>query len=508
MHIVAISANERRQDATQERLFMSVPTKKVNPSPSSWRGWLTPRKQQQSPELDKVIGDIAIGTGSLSVELVDVAGNVDAVSERMAAQVQLFATLRNDANSMRAQNRNASEAATLAREGTHQATVNVNESQDVLQTSLGGLESLVGWVQTVGVQLESLVQTVEGVGDIARQVDSIARRTHILALNASIEAARSGTAGIGFAVIAVSVRQLADQTIEAASHIDATLGQLAHQIRELGAEGGQAQEKAATAHRDAQSIDDTIGSVSTAMLHIDRQVADIAQATALSGEKVDNLVDSLAGLVDGVEHSSQELESARGRINNLLQQVEHLIGLTAKTGAKTVDTPFVDLAKQTAAEITALFDEAIADGRFSLADVFDEDYRTIPGSNPEQFMTKIVGFTDREIPRRLEPLLDFDPRMKYAVITDRKGFIGTHNLSVSHPQGADPVWNDAHCRNRRFFNGRVELAASRNTEPFLLQAYRRHMSGGTYALMKDVAAPITIQGRHWGAVRIGFAQNI
>jgi methyl-accepting chemotaxis protein len=485
---------------------MSESTRKISPSSSSWRGRFF--RKQHSAELDQVIGEIAIGAGELGVELVDVAGNVDAVSERMAAQVGLFGRLRTDANSMRAENREAAEAAASAREGTHEATLHMNESQEVMQTSLGGLQSLVGWVETVGAQLESLGQTVEGVGDIARQVDSIARRTHVLALNASIEAARSGTAGIGFAVIAVSVRQLADQTIEAASHIDETLGRLAAQIRELGAEGGHAREKAGAAHRDAQSIASTIGSVSTAMLHIDRQVAGMAQATALSGEKVENLVDSLAGLVDGVEHSSQELEAARGRVNNLLEQVEHLIGLTAKTGAQTVDTPFVDLAQRTASEIAALFETAVADGRVSLADIFDEDYRPIPGSNPQQFMTRIVGLTDREIPSRLEPLLDFDPRMKYAVVTDRKGFIGTHNLSVSHPQGPDPVWNDAHARNRRFFNGRTALAASRNTEPFLLQTYRRHMSGGTYALMKDVAAPIVVQGRHYGAVRIGFAQSI
>jgi methyl-accepting chemotaxis protein len=54
------------------------------------------------------------------------------------------------------------------------------------------------------------------------------------------------------------------------------------------------------------------------------------------------------------------------------------------------------------------------------------------------------------------------------------------------------------------FRDRVGLAAGRNTEPFLVQTYRRDMGGGQFALMKDVSAPITVQGRHWGGFRLGY----
>ena len=63
------------------------------------------------------------------------------------------------------------------------------------------------------------------------------------------------------------------------------------------------------------------------------------------------------------------------------------------------------------------------------------------------------------------------------------------------------------CRNRRIFNDRTGLAAGRNTKPFLLQTYRRDMGGGNFSLMKDLSAPIIINGRHWGGLRIGFKIN-
>jgi len=92
----------------------------------------------------------------------------------------------------------------------------------------------------------------------------------------------------------------------------------------------------------------------------------------------------------------------------------------------------------------------------------------------------------------------------FCAAIDRNGFLPTHNRKFSQAQGPDPVWNAANCRNRRMFNDRVGLAAGRNTKPFLLQTYRRDMGGGQFAQMKDVSAPVFVQGRHWGGVRIGY----
>ena len=62
----------------------------------------------------------------------------------------------------------------------------------------------------------------------------------------------------------------------------------------------------------------------------------------------------------------------------------------------------------------------------------------------------------------------------------------------------------ANSRYRRIFNDRTGLASSRNAKPFLLQTYRRDMGGGKFVLMKEAAAPITVDGRHWGGMRLAF----
>ena len=86
------------------------------------------------------------------------------------------------------------------------------------------------------------------------------------------------------------------------------------------------------------------------------------------------------------------------------------------------------------------------------------------------------------------------------------GYLPTHNPNYRLPQGPDPVWNNANCRNKRLFSDRAVKKVAANTKPFLLQTYRRDMGGGNFVLMKDLSSPIHVRGRRWGAFRMGFRQ--
>ena len=114
--------------------------------------------------------------------------------------------------------------------------------------------------------------------------------------------------------------------------------------------------------------------------------------------------------------------------------------------------------------------------------------------------------TDRILPAIQDPIQQSDPRIVFCVAWAKGGYLPTHNPNYRKPQGSDPVWNSANCRNRRIFKDRAVEKVAANTKPFLLQTYRRDMGGGNFVLMKDLSSPILIQGRHWGAFRMGYRQ--
>ena len=117
------------------------------------------------------------------------------------------------------------------------------------------------------------------------------------------------------------------------------------------------------------------------------------------------------------------------------------------------------------------------------------------------------SFTDRILPPIQDPIQKSDPRIVFCVAWAKGGYLPTHNPNYRLPQGPDPVWNNANCRNRRLFNDRAVKKVAANTKPFLLQTYRRDMGGGNFVLMKDLSSPISVRGRHWGAFRMGFRQS-
>jgi methyl-accepting chemotaxis protein len=454
---------------------------------------------------DELLQEIATQAGGLGVELADVDGVVSEVSAVIGEQANTFADLSASADEALSRNRAIAEAAATVSEVAEQTYVEVGSSSERIEASLQDVHSLVEAVNAIGGQLEGLSEALKDVSVAAKGIDGIAKQTHLLALNARIEAARAGSEGTGFAVIAEEVRKLADHTIASARGIDETLHDLTKQVRRLAGESTDATGCAETVRESTQSIGAVFSTIRDAMTGLGARVQGIAADTIETERHVEGFIGSMAGLAAGVQQSSASLETARDRVNSLLERAEVLIRTTAATGAETLDTPFIRAAIETAQRLGALWEDVLDRGEISEDDLFDKNYVTVPGTNPEQVLTKFTALAERLFPDLQEPLLELDPKIVFATTVDRNSYVPMHNRKFSQPQRpGDVAWNTANSRNRIIFTDRTALAAVRSTEPFLLQTYRRVMGGGKIVLLKDVSAPIWVRGRHWGAIRIGY----
>jgi methyl-accepting chemotaxis protein len=155
--------------------------------------------------------------------------------------------------------------------------------------------------------------------------------------------------------------------------------------------------------------------------------------------------------------------------------------------------------------LTRIFESAAASGAISIDDMFDTDYVEIPGTNPVQHRTRILGWADRALPAFQEAFLTKDPRMVFCVMIDRNGYLPVHNKIYSHPQRpGDVAWNTANSRNRRIFNDTAGLAAGRNLRAYLIQSYARDMGNGKTVMMREIDVPVRVNGRHWGGFRTAY----
>ncbi len=450
------------------------------------------------------IAEVADAAGRLGLEVADIAGAIDVMAVTAHRQTQAFAELSREADGVVEATVRIADATASARDLVATSTAKMGDSNRAVEASMAANRLLADVMGDIRRDAGGLDEAIRNVGRVAADIRAIAAQTNLLALNATIEAARAGDAGRGFAVVAGEVKALAKRTAEATTIITDTLADLSRKAEALLANATRATENVQAVQAEAGTIGAALAEVGRALGEMDAGTRDVVQAAHGIDSRVERHAALLGELGDGVRQTDRSLQTARERLGQLLTISETLINHTVESGADTVDARFARTAMDRARTISALFDAAIDAGEATLADVFDEDYRPVPGSDPPQCLTRFTALTDRLLPAVQEPVLALDSRVVFCAAVDRNGYLPTHNAKFSQPQGQDPAWNAANARNRRKFDDRVGLGAGRNTKPFLVQTYRRDMGGGQFALMKDISAPITVKGRHWGGLRIAY----
>jgi methyl-accepting chemotaxis protein len=161
--------------------------------------------------------------------------------------------------------------------------------------------------------ISALAESAEQVGQIVELIQTIAQRTNLLALNASIEAARGGEAGRGFAVVASEVKELAMQTSRATE-------QVAEQIR---------------------AMQDTTGASVSALRNISGQIQQL-EATAVS---IASAVDQQSVAGQDLARSIDLAARATDAVSSHIEDVREL-SLSTGAAASQVLSSSTDLEEQ------------------------------------------------------------------------------------------------------------------------------------------------------------------
>jgi methyl-accepting chemotaxis protein len=208
----------------------------------------------------------------------------------------------------------AANVATVAA-ATEELTSSIHEITRQVSGSTQVSAQAVDQARTANATIESLAQAAGKIGDIVALISEIAEQTNLLALNATIEAARAGEAGKGFAVVASEVKSLANQTARATEDITA-------QIKSMQTAVGCAVES-------IQGISHTIETISNNTTQI---AAAVEEQGAATQEIARNVQEASIGTQD-VSHNiggvSQSAAETQGVAAQVLQAAASLNELSA-----------------------------------------------------------------------------------------------------------------------------------------------------------------------------------
>ena len=230
--------------------------------------------------------EVATGNGGLSGRTQEIRMSMGTVSERAQAFSELMSRCSAEVEQA------VQEVRAMQTEARHG------------RRSMGHLRERMG---TLKVKSREITQMV-------RMMDAVAFQTRLLALNASVEAARSGAEGKGFAVVAQEVRALAQRNAEAARRIDDIVSSSLAEIEECNLLTERAVEAVAQTDLKIDSVHDSMG----AIVSMTREGMTASHDVAGEARRVAASIEGNARLVEQLSHASADLrrqgESLRGSV--------------------------------------------------------------------------------------------------------------------------------------------------------------------------------------------------
>jgi methyl-accepting chemotaxis protein len=173
-------------------------------------------------------------------------------------------------------------------------------------------EALSQAIKDLASRLEDFDEKLKEVATFTGTIESLAESTNVLAINASIQAARAGNAGKGFAVVAGEVRNLAESTTRAAEGIKRVVADIAGSMRAMltASAEGRAKvevnaERAAKGQASFGAIVESLKRGSSAVQGIESAVDGIAQAGERVKDNMDTIEERIAKSADRLREISE-----------------------------------------------------------------------------------------------------------------------------------------------------------------------------------------------------------
>jgi twitching motility protein PilJ len=255
--------------------------------------------------LIKQVKDVTYQVSISANAINDTTGQLAAGSEAQASQI---ARTTSAITNMTFQIQEVSENASLSAQVAAESLGNARYGTKAVQDNINAMNSIRNQVQETAKRIKKLGERSQEISQTVSLIDDLSDRTSLLALNASLQAAAAGDAGIGFAIVAEEVERLAERSNRLTQQIGALAQTIQVETKDVVASMEETIHEVVVGSTLADKAGQTlveIEQVSTRLAELLQSISESANRQAKSSEDISNAMDNISKVTELVQKGAK-----------------------------------------------------------------------------------------------------------------------------------------------------------------------------------------------------------